>query len=437
MIVGIGRWPRSGFLDDYIKVRQAHNRGIFWKKKGYITLGLSLRSPSWWCRSRASAPVSVSPAPTARAGSSARSAGCIWAGSSSSRRQRRQRHRRPRRPRRRLGAPRLPRVHDHRLLGLPQPEDLRRPSSTRSTSRSSPSPLAGACVGFLWWNAAPARIIMGDVGALGLGTALALLALATNTRSCCCRSSAASTSSRSVRSPLQMGSYKLFNKRRLFRMSPIHHHFELLGWPETTVIIRFWIIAGICVAIGARPLLRRLRPSIGVADGVRRSSTAWRSPARPPPACCTHRGWSGHRRRRRVTERDAHVPPPSSASSWSRPRWRHRCGALVHGVDLVTPSPGRARAPPALRGGGRGRRARAHRDRPGLRVGAGPRRAARGPMLAVTGTDGKTTTTMHGDGDARGQRLARRRPSATPSSRWSPRSTPTSTPSSSSAAASG
>ena len=62
-----------------------------------------------------------------------------------------------------------------------------------------------------------------------------------------------------------MGSYRLFDKRRIFRMAPIHHHFELVGWPETTVIIRFWIVAGIGVRHRPRPLLRRLRPPIGVA----------------------------------------------------------------------------------------------------------------------------------------------------------------------------
>ena len=107
---------------------------------------------------------------------------------------------------------------------------------------------AGACGGFLWFNAAPARIIMGDVGALGIGTALALLALTTDTQILLvliCGINVIEAGSVAV----QMGVFKASGrKRRLFRMSPIHHHFELLGWPETTVIIRFWLIAGICVA---------------------------------------------------------------------------------------------------------------------------------------------------------------------------------------------
>jgi phospho-N-acetylmuramoyl-pentapeptide-transferase len=107
---------------------------------------------------------------------------------------------------------------------------------------------AGACGGFLWFNAAPARIFMGDVGALGIGTALALLALTTNTHLLLlliCGINVMEAGSVAI----QMGVFKASGrKKRLFRMSPIHHHFELLGWPETTVIIRFWLIAGICVA---------------------------------------------------------------------------------------------------------------------------------------------------------------------------------------------
>jgi phospho-N-acetylmuramoyl-pentapeptide-transferase len=109
--------------------------------------------------------------------------------------------------------------------------------------------MAGACGGFLWWNAAPARIFMGDVGALGIGAALGLLAVATNTHlllPLICALNVMESGSVA----LQMGVFKASGrKKRLFRMSPIHHHFELLGWPETTVIIRFWIISGIFVAI--------------------------------------------------------------------------------------------------------------------------------------------------------------------------------------------
>ena len=108
---------------------------------------------------------------------------------------------------------------------------------------------AGACMGFLWFNAAPARIYMGDVGALGIGSALAMLALTTNTELLLlliCGINVMEAGSVAV----QMTVFKASGrKKRLFRMSPIHHHFELVGWPETTVIIRFWLISATCVAV--------------------------------------------------------------------------------------------------------------------------------------------------------------------------------------------
>lgn len=109
--------------------------------------------------------------------------------------------------------------------------------------------LAGSLVGFLWWNARPARIIMGDTGALGLGGALAALAILTRTELllivigglfCMVTMSVI----------LQRGFFKLTKGRRLFRMAPLHHHFELGGWAEITITIRFWIVAGLCMALG-------------------------------------------------------------------------------------------------------------------------------------------------------------------------------------------
>ncbi|HRB04821.1 MAG TPA: phospho-N-acetylmuramoyl-pentapeptide-transferase [Ilumatobacteraceae bacterium] len=107
---------------------------------------------------------------------------------------------------------------------------------------------AGACAGFLWWNGAPAQIFMGDVGALALGSTLALLALATNTQLLLlliCGINVVEAGSVG----LQMAVFRASGRRRrLFRLSPIHHHFEVAGWPETKVIIRFWLISGACVA---------------------------------------------------------------------------------------------------------------------------------------------------------------------------------------------
>jgi phospho-N-acetylmuramoyl-pentapeptide-transferase len=236
-----------GFLDDYIKVRKAHNRGIFWKKKGYITFGLTLLflwwlaaatnvsenfsltradNPGWelpwpvwvvwgavmvWSTTNA---VNVTDGLDGLAGGSALLSFlaytiiAYWA------------------------------FRNPELYGLVNPLDLAVLAAA----------FAGACGGFLWWNAAPAKIFMGDVGSLGIGAALGLLAVTTNTHLLLvliCGINVFEAGSVAV----QMGVFKASGrKKRLLRMSPIHHHFELVGWPETSVIIRFWIIQGICVA---------------------------------------------------------------------------------------------------------------------------------------------------------------------------------------------
>ncbi len=107
---------------------------------------------------------------------------------------------------------------------------------------------AGATAGFLWWNAAPARIFMGDTGALALGGLMGALAIATRTQLLLVVLGGLFViETASVIA--QVIAFRGFG-RRVFRMSPIHHHFELAGWPEFTVIVRFWIIAGIWVAVG-------------------------------------------------------------------------------------------------------------------------------------------------------------------------------------------
>jgi len=236
-----------GFLDDYLKVKRQHNRGIFWKKKGWITFVITVLL-LWLLASttgvhetlsftRATSPGWLMPGPlfvlwtalmvwsTTNAVNVTDGLDGLAAGSAT------------------FGflaftiiaywAFRNPRIYD-----IVNPLDLAVLSSA----------LAGACGGFLWWNAAPARIFMGDVGALGLGAALGMLAVTTNTHlllPIICGINVLEAGSVAV----QMGVFKASGrKKRLFKMSPIHHHFELSGWPETTVIIRFWIISGICVA---------------------------------------------------------------------------------------------------------------------------------------------------------------------------------------------
>jgi phospho-N-acetylmuramoyl-pentapeptide-transferase len=106
----------------------------------------------------------------------------------------------------------------------------------------------GAVAGFLWWNAAPARIFMGDTGSLAIGGMVAALAIATHTQLLLLVLGGLFVlETASV--ILQVVSFRLF-KRRLFRMAPIHHHFEVLAWHEFTVIVRFWIVAGLAVIFG-------------------------------------------------------------------------------------------------------------------------------------------------------------------------------------------
>ncbi|MCB1258796.1 MAG: phospho-N-acetylmuramoyl-pentapeptide-transferase, partial [Acidimicrobiales bacterium] len=109
--------------------------------------------------------------------------------------------------------------------------------------------MLGGCVGFLWWNAAPAKIFMGDTGSLAIGAALACLALALNTQLLLVIIGGLFVVE-TVSVIVQVVAFRGFGGRRVFRMAPIHHHFELKGWPETTVIIRFWILAGLAVALG-------------------------------------------------------------------------------------------------------------------------------------------------------------------------------------------
>ncbi len=126
--------------------------------------------------------------------------------------------------------------------------------------------MAGGCLGFLWWNAAPAKIFMGDTGSLAIGTGLATLALATGTH-LLLPIVAGLFVVETISVIVQITSFRLLGGRRVFRMAPVHHHFELCGWPETTVIIRFWIMAGLCTAAGLG-LFYADSLSAGVADGI-------------------------------------------------------------------------------------------------------------------------------------------------------------------------
>ena len=108
--------------------------------------------------------------------------------------------------------------------------------------------LVGACVGFLWFNSFPASVFMGDTGSLGLGGAIAALAVMTKTEILLIVIGGIFVIE-ALSVAIQVFAFQRF-RRRVFLMAPIHHHFELAGWSETKIILRFWIIAAICAAIG-------------------------------------------------------------------------------------------------------------------------------------------------------------------------------------------
>ena len=251
MWLGIGVFSGLGFLDDFLKVRRGRNRGVFWKSMGYISFGIAVAVsallvlvtnasttlsftrhdlPGWQMGRPVAILVgaliifSTTNAVNVTDGLDGLAAGsglfgffaltiiAFWA------------------------------FRNQGIYvdggGIVNPLDL----AILSIS------FAGACAGFLWWNAAPARIFMGDVGSFAIGSTLALLAITTDTQlllPLICGLNVMEIGSVA----LQMGVYKASGRtRRLFRLSPVHHHFELVGWPETTVIIRFWILSGMCVA---------------------------------------------------------------------------------------------------------------------------------------------------------------------------------------------
>ncbi|MGP3981307.1 phospho-N-acetylmuramoyl-pentapeptide-transferase [Streptomyces sp. KR80] len=110
------------------------------------------------------------------------------------------------------------------------------------------SGLMGACFGFLWWNTSPAKIFMGDTGSLALGGALAGLAICSRTELLLALLGGLFVLI-TMSVVIQVGSFRLTGKR-VFRMAPLQHHFELKGWTEVLVVVRFWIIQGMCVIVG-------------------------------------------------------------------------------------------------------------------------------------------------------------------------------------------
>ncbi|MGD9734054.1 MAG: phospho-N-acetylmuramoyl-pentapeptide-transferase [Solirubrobacterales bacterium] len=108
--------------------------------------------------------------------------------------------------------------------------------------------LVGACIGFLWYNAFPASIFMGDTGSLGLGGAIGALAVMTQTEVLLLIIGGIFVIE-ALSVAIQVFSFKAF-RRRVFLMAPLHHHFEMMAWSETKIMLRFWIIAAVCSGIG-------------------------------------------------------------------------------------------------------------------------------------------------------------------------------------------
>jgi phospho-N-acetylmuramoyl-pentapeptide-transferase len=113
--------------------------------------------------------------------------------------------------------------------------------------------ILGSGLGFWWFNAYPARVFMGDVGALALGGALGVMAVVLRQEILLFIMGGLFVVE-AVSVMLQVGSFKL-RKKRIFKMAPIHHHFELLGWPEPRVVARFWIVTLLLVLLGLTTLV--------------------------------------------------------------------------------------------------------------------------------------------------------------------------------------
>jgi phospho-N-acetylmuramoyl-pentapeptide-transferase len=111
---------------------------------------------------------------------------------------------------------------------------------------------AGACIGFLWFNAHPAEVFMGDVGSLSLGGVIAVISLVIKKEIVMLVTGGVFVLE-ILSVVIQVVSFKL-RKKRVFKMAPLHHHFEILGWAETKVVIRFWILGGLFAIIALSTL---------------------------------------------------------------------------------------------------------------------------------------------------------------------------------------
>ena len=108
--------------------------------------------------------------------------------------------------------------------------------------------MVGALIGFLWWNTSPAKIFMGDTGSLAIGGAIAAFAILSRTELLLVILAGLFVII-TLSVIIQVGYFKISGGKRVFKMAPLQHHFELKGWAEVTVVVRFWIVGGLCVAV--------------------------------------------------------------------------------------------------------------------------------------------------------------------------------------------
>ena len=257
----------------------------------------------------------------------------------------------------------------------------------------------GGCIGFLWWNAHPARIIMGDTGSLALGGLIAGLSILTKTEMLLVVIAGLFVVEM-LSVVIQIAVFKTRHVR-VFKMAPFHHHFELSGWAETTVMVRFWLLAAMSAALGLGLFYAEWLSLTGVAEPCaeldRRGPTLPGVPATWcwPPAS----GVTGLPVVRYLAGAGAPVVVTADRAGARRAgadrRRRHlrrRPDEPPAGTDLVVTSAGIPPTEPAA-GRGRGGRHRGdRRGRAGLAAGPGAAGAPR-RWLVVTGTNGKTTTT--------------------------------------------
>ena len=234
----------------------------------------------------------------------------------------------------------------------------------------------GGCIGFLWWNAAPARIFMGDTGSLALGGLIAGLSMVTRTELLLVVIGGLFVVE-TLSVSLQIVVFRTA-RRRLFRMAPFHHHFELAGWAETTVIIRFWLLAAMCAALG---LGMFYSDWLGACGGDVDRAIGRLSAARP--VLVAGAGVSGLAAARVLLAEGARCRSPTTTRPRSPtcPTGAGRSGGgpgrVPDGTELVVTSPGRRPGPPARRPRPPPRRRGDRRAELAWRLGAAARRAAR------------------------------------------------------------